>query len=1114
MAETPDSVSTMGSTDTPNFADMLDEDRDLDDYLENIDPDPADFIPMYNSECIQKIGNFASSDPRYSFESGPEHRPLTREILASISPKCLRMIEEIEKQDEDDLRIYGRRFKHFIYSGVKSTTKLLATALMDILGVRLGYDSAYLAPVDEKDKKWGKIQLREVDDLYQTRYNNLYLLNSVDVFGQPLGVATRKELLTRFNMRPENSHGELVRFIVMDSGFKEGIDLFDIKYVHIFEPQMTMADQKQVIGRGTRTCGQKGLDFHPTRGWPLFVNIYDSEIPEEVRFGFDNAATVYDLYMKALGLDVRLLNLTADMERMYIEGAVDNELNEAVHSFELPPPTLGGGTEGGGGGGKYDTEFQHILRQMPLDRLVDVLVNEENQIRLPATHAEMRQYIRDNYMADYKWPEVVMENKCMGGSAKAVAGVGGSPTLQFTPTQDFVRMFMTPQLDRKGIMLIHSTGSGKTCTAIATATSSFEEQGYTILWVTRTTLKSDIWKNMFDQVCSESIRTMIRLGAAVPADQKSRMKLLSKAWSIRPMSYKQFSNMVSGKNSIYKDLVKRNGAVDPLRKTLVIIDEAHKLYGDGGLSPLEKPDMTAFYDSVMRSYEVSGADSVRLLIMTATPITTSPMEFVKLLNLCRERQDRIEDAFETFAPLYLDEAGMFSPQGRDRFLNEMVGYVSYLNREKDARTFAQPIIKHVITPILQSPMYRAFDPRITRVLMKTDAALLKTELDAAIEAREALYENIKAESFGTIKLVCNQFAEKRVETACLRYANAAIRSIMGFLNEKRANSKNVVKEVREKITEFNRMRREVLRNMYIQIRQHRGALEPDAQDGGHTVNGGRTPNPLPDFDDDFHKYEQSSFNAIKTKCKDPAKRAVFNNYPEVVRLREETHVITTELKARDAGLKSMRTNLRKGEQEVRKTMKAEKDGVRKALFKEMLEQRVGENKLKMNEAKLETAEVRAVIQDRIARNERHTRKLKYALERAYKKSLKNRASINESDVESLSDLSTEAEKGILIFNNATEIEDAELREFVQIRVEQFADDLREYQRGLSEEHAAKEHAAIDKEMKRVYRDIEKAYAKEAKAEAKAEAKTRKAEAKAEVKALLKAARKTQKNVKK
>jgi len=35
----------------------------------------------------------------------------------------------------------------------------------------------------------------------------------------------------------------------MDSGFKEGIDLFDIKYVHIFEHSVNSADQKQVIGR-------------------------------------------------------------------------------------------------------------------------------------------------------------------------------------------------------------------------------------------------------------------------------------------------------------------------------------------------------------------------------------------------------------------------------------------------------------------------------------------------------------------------------------------------------------------------------------------------------------------------------------------------------------------------------------------------------------------------------------------------------------------------------------------------------------------------------------------------------------------------------------------------
>ena len=45
------------------------------------------------------------------------------------------------------------------------------------------------------------------------------------------------------------------------------------------------------------------------------------------------------------------------------------------------------------------------------------------------------------------------------------------------------------------------------------------------------------------------------------------------------MSYKQFSNLLVGKNKIYDILKTRNGSEDILRKTLIIIDEAHKLYG-------------------------------------------------------------------------------------------------------------------------------------------------------------------------------------------------------------------------------------------------------------------------------------------------------------------------------------------------------------------------------------------------------------------------------------------------------------------------------------------------------------------------------------------------------
>jgi len=761
---------------------------------------------------------------------------------------------------------------------------------------------------------------------------------------------------------------------------------------------------------------------------------------------------------------------------MYIEGSVDNELNESVHSFKLP--TFGGA------GGKYDEEYQQILKQMPLDRLVDILINEQETVRLPQDHEGMRQYIRENY-ADYKWPDIVMENKCVGGGQQGITQQQGGAPLVFTPTQDFVRMYMTPKLDRKGMILIHSTGSGKTCSAIAAASSSFDEQGYTILWVTRSTLKADIWKNMFDQVCNDAIRTMVRFGVKIPEDQPGRMKLLSKAWAIRPMSYKQFSNMVSGKNSIYQQLVKRNGAVDPLRKTLVIIDEAHKLYGDSGMTTIEKPDMNAFYESVMKSYEVSGAESVRLLIMTATPITTSPMEFVKLLNLCRERHQKLEDEFETFMPYYLNNAGVFSPEGRRRFLDEISGYVSYLNREKDARSFAQPVVKYIRTPILNGPVYKSFDPRLMRELMKHNTEDMRRQLKVAIDTKEIMYGNIKKQSFDTLKDLCDNHG---ASAHCEKLANKAIREIMDYVKDKQNESKENIKEIRENIREYNKSKKEILDKMKININNNLG----------DTIN-----------------YKGSSFNAIKTKCKEPAKRFVFNNYPEVVRIRDEIDVIKTELKDKINGFKTMKTNIKKGIQQLNKTMKAEKDVAKKQIISELIKQRKADSNEKLIELNGEIKDFREMFGAEISKKEKHTRKLKSKLTKLYKKSLKNKVKISKKELNEVKKAEKAAGTNIKIFEDFTKIEVADLRDVVQDKVREFNNEIAKKQMELDEkekEKAAKEMEKQAKAEAKAAKEIEKQAKIAAKADAKA-AKEMEKQAKAEAKAM-REANKTRKNAKK
>jgi len=207
---------------------------------------------------------------------------------------------------------------------------------------------------------------------------------------------------------------------------------------------------------------------------------------------------------------------------------------------------------------------------------------------------------------------------------------------------------------------------------------------------------------MFDQVCNVVLQEKIKAGLKIPSDPSERMKLLSKAWGIRPMSYKQFSNMVEGKNSFYEELVKRNGKEDPLQKTLLIIDEAHKLYGGTDLSAQERPNMDKFHKALMNSYEKSGKDSVRLLMMTGTPITNDPMELIKLINLTKLQDKQIPDTFEEFAKIYLDEDGKFTNKGKWKYLNDISGTVSYLNRERDARQFSQPVVTPVFVPLSEN----------------------------------------------------------------------------------------------------------------------------------------------------------------------------------------------------------------------------------------------------------------------------------------------------------------------------------------------------------------------------------------------------------------------------
>ena len=699
---------------------------------------------IYNPVCVKKRSNWSKQpnliDPE---EDSPQLD------LSIFSPKAEALLKNILDLDEKDQREEGKQFKHFIFTDFP---KALASAM-----VSKGFTLGYGAKRASGKKKFGKIEL-----LSGQLTDPFYLLTTASIFDQTLSVAIKKTMLAKFNERPDNVYGENVRFIIMDSGFKEGIDLFDIKYIHVFEPQLMMSDMKQIVGRGTRTCGQKGLQFHPTFGWRLNVFLYDMTIPKELMGG---VGTAFGLYMKAMNLDMRLHTFTSELENETIAGAVDNKLTRNIHNI-----VGGSGSEGADGASGVD-------------------------------------------YSQYAWEPAKMENLCEKPS------VAGS-AISLTPSQNFLKNYFVPANPVKGMLLWHSTGSGKTCSAISVASNQFEKEGYTILWVTRATLKNDIWKNMFDQVCHEVIRAKLSAGEiAIPSEQPKRMKLLSKSWRIRPMSYKQFTNLVEQKNQLYDTLVKINGPIDPLRKTLLVIDEAQKLYGGAGLSSLEQPDMVALHKAIMNSYIVSGQDSVRLLMMTATPITASPMELVQLLNLCKTPEQQMPAHFEDFAKRYLDvETGKFLPDSK--YKDDISGIVSYLNREKDARQFAIPVIKQITTPMVALDDVLTYDKRSTRDLMNSGILEIKSKIE---KTNKTIISDLDVNRFKELKAKCVDRPDMKKE--CRTIARRNMRDLVKEAKEEMDRIKEEIKAMRGELKNKSLFKMENLK----QISDRIDAKSPEYQ---------------------------------------------------------------------------------------------------------------------------------------------------------------------------------------------------------------------------------------------------------------------------------------------
>jgi hypothetical protein len=88
--------------------------------------------------------------------------------------------------------------------------------------------------------------------------------------------------------------------------------------------------------------------------------------------------------------------------------------------------------------------------------------------------------------------------------------------------------------------------------------------------------------------------------------------------------------------------------------------------------------------------------------MTATPFTDSPVELFKITNMLKDdKKDQITTDIAEFKKEYMDsKTGLLSKSGMNKIVNKLSGYISYLNRSKDASQFTQ--VRQIDVPVLMS----------------------------------------------------------------------------------------------------------------------------------------------------------------------------------------------------------------------------------------------------------------------------------------------------------------------------------------------------------------------------------------------------------------------------
>jgi len=351
-----------------------------------------------------------------------------------------------------------------------------------------------------------------------------------------------------------------------------------------------------------------------------------------------------------------------------------------------------------------------------------------------------------------------------------------------SPTQLYLQQYFTPNNPVKGMLSYGSAGSGKTCQALNVIGNFMSDpatnrEGWRICWVTRQSLTSTPVKNLYEDICMERLRRIIdseepitlASGEVLASDKKEKIDFIRstrapavlKRYGIELdmqfiITYDMLVKMILGKGSQGRKLRDMQLARDPKHQdigyqTFFCFDEAHNLITPG-LPAEERKEMDREFSEVKvsgkqykslkdiygnisgldrkmqgrdliaamlyRSYELSKADSAKLLLLTATPMSTSPTDLFWLMNLMLEPRLRLslnlDDYYDKSTMRLKDEAVI-------KFAAAAHGRIAYFDTTQDVTKFAKKVFAAKKTSVLHRFHQRIIDEAVEKEMKSKKA---------------------------------------------------------------------------------------------------------------------------------------------------------------------------------------------------------------------------------------------------------------------------------------------------------------------------------------------------------------------------------------------------------